>query len=92
MARSTRHRPVHGGNERHVATTPSTSRTPAAFSPMLASWWRGEPFAVKSPSQFRAKKPPALTSREYAADYAEVKALGALNGSIGRGQTERVFW
>ncbi len=33
------------------------------------------------PSQFRAAPPPALTSRRYARDYNEVKALGALNNS-----------
>ncbi|MCA1626934.1 MAG: vanadium-dependent haloperoxidase, partial [Acidobacteria bacterium] len=33
------------------------------------------------PSQFRAAPPPALTSRRYARDYNEVKAVGALNNS-----------
>jgi hypothetical protein len=56
--------------------------TPPAFSPMLAPWLGSvTPFTLTRPSQFRAPPPPALTSREYARDYHEVKALGALNGS-----------
>ena len=39
------------------------------------------PFLVQSPSQFRTKGPYALTSAAYAADYDEVKAIGALNSS-----------
>ena len=58
--------------------TPSyLSGTPAAFSSMAAPWLaQVTPFAVKSTSQFRAKEPPALTSREYAEAFDEVKAVG----------------
>ncbi len=35
------------------------------------------PFTILSPSQFRAKGPPSLTSEEWAEDYNEVKSLGA---------------
>ncbi|MFN2442681.1 MAG: vanadium-dependent haloperoxidase, partial [Thermoanaerobaculia bacterium] len=69
--------------------------TPPGFSPMAAPWLANvTPFAVKSPSQFRAKKAPALTSREYAADYNEVKALGSLfDSSRTQEQTEiGYFW
>jgi hypothetical protein len=56
--------------------------TPPAFSPMLVPWLGSvTPFTLTRPSQFRAAPPPALTSREYARDYNEVKALGALNNS-----------
>lgn len=56
--------------------------TPPAFAPMLVPWLgNATPFTLTRPSQFRADPPPALTSREYARDYNEVKALGALNGS-----------
>ena len=63
--------------------TPSyLNGTPAAFSPMATPWLAGvTPFAAKSPSQFRAKRPPELDSREYTKDYAEVKRLGAATGS-----------
>jgi hypothetical protein len=64
-------------------TTPGVWRpTPPAFAPMLAPWMANvTPFTLTRPSQFRAQPPPALTSREYARDYNEVKDLGALNNS-----------
>jgi hypothetical protein len=52
------------------------------------------PFALTSPSQFRAKPPPSLTSAEWAQDYNEIKNLGAKN-SVKRTarQTEDArFW
>ena len=50
--------------------------------PMAAPWLGAvSPFTMTRPSQFRAEPPPALTSREYARDYNEVKAFGALNNS-----------
>jgi hypothetical protein len=56
--------------------------TPSAFAPMLAPWLGNvTPFTLTRPSQFRAEPPPALNSRQYARDYNEVKALGALNNS-----------
>jgi hypothetical protein len=39
------------------------------------------PFALTSPSQFRAEPPPLLTSDTWARDYNEVKSLGAATGS-----------
>jgi hypothetical protein len=56
--------------------------TPPNFAPMAASWMGNvTPFTLTRPSQFRAGPPPALTSREYARDYNEVKAVGSLNNS-----------
>jgi hypothetical protein len=53
-----------------------------AFAPMVTPWVGNvTPFTLTRPSQFRAQPPPALTSREYARDYNEVKAVGALNSS-----------
>jgi len=40
-----------------------------------------QPFALKSPSQFRADPPPSLTSDTWARDYNEVKSLGPATGS-----------
>jgi hypothetical protein len=76
--------------------TPSyLTGAPAAFSPMAAPWLANvTPFAAKSASQFQAKEPPALTSREYADDFNEVKLLGAATGS-GRTQEQTdvaYFW
>ena len=39
------------------------------------------PFALASPSQFRAKPPPTLKSAEWARDYNEIKDLGAKNST-----------
>jgi hypothetical protein len=50
--------------------------------PMAVPWLGSvSPFTLTSPSQFRAGPPPALTSDQYAMDYNEVKALGALDNS-----------
>jgi len=67
-----------GGDAGTWRPTPSyLTGTPAAFSPMATPWLAGvTPFAAKSPSQFRAKRPPELTSKEYTADYNEVKRMG----------------
>ena len=64
-------------------TNPGVWRpTAPAFAPMLAPWLGNvTPFTLTRPSQFRAQPPPALTSHEYAMDYNEVKAVGALNST-----------
>ena len=51
--------------------------TPPANAPMAVPWLGSvTPFALTSPSQFRAKDPPALDSPEYTRAYDEVKSLG----------------
>src|SRR5438552_2280911 len=56
--------------------------TPPAFLPyLLPQWGFVVPFAMSSSSQFRPPGPPSLDSEQYAADYNEVKELGALVGS-----------
>src|SRR5437773_2350013 len=56
--------------------------TPPAFLPYLQPQWGFvTPFAMSSSSQFRPPGPPALDSQRYAADYNEVKELGAAVGS-----------
>lgn len=40
------------------------------------------PFAIKSVNQFIPNSPPAITSAQYAADFEEVKQLGAVNSAI----------
>ena len=56
--------------------------TPPAFASMLAPWLAHvTPLTLKSPSQFRPVAPPPLTSKRYAVDYNEVKAMGAATGS-----------
>jgi len=56
--------------------------TPPAFLPyLLPQWGFVTPFAMSSSAQFRPPGPPALDSQRYAADYNEVKELGAAVGS-----------
>jgi membrane-associated phospholipid phosphatase len=69
--------------------------TPPAFLPyLLPQWGFVVPFAMSSSSQFRPPGPPALDSQQYAADYEEVKQLGAAVGSTRtEDQTEiALFW
>jgi membrane-associated phospholipid phosphatase len=69
--------------------------TPPAFLPyLLPQWGFVVPFAMSSSSRFRPPGPPSLDSQQYAADYEEVKQLGALVGSTRtEDQTEiALFW
>jgi PAP2 superfamily protein len=59
-------------------------RTPPSFQPAgpVTPWVKQLlPFTMRSPSQFRADGPPALTSQQWADDFNEVQSLGALVGS-----------
>jgi len=56
--------------------------SPPSLAPMSSSWLATvPPFTLKSADQFRADAPPPLSSEQYAKEYYEVKALGALNNS-----------
>ena len=69
--------------------------TPPAFLPyLLPQWGFVMPFGMGAPSQFRPPGPPTLDSQQYAADYEEVKELGAAVGSTRtEEQTEiALFW
>jgi PAP2 superfamily len=69
--------------------------TPPALAPyLLPQWGFVVPFAMTSSSQFRPPGPPSLDSQRYAADYNEVKELGAAVGSTRTAdQTEiALFW
>ena len=69
--------------------------TPPAFLPyLLPQWGFVLPFGMSSSSQFRPPGPPSLDSQRYAADYEEVKELGAAVGSTRTAdQTEiALFW
>jgi len=52
------------------------------------------PFALASPSQFRAKAPPSLKSAEWARDYNEIKDLGEKNSTkrTARQTEDARFW
>ena len=50
--------------------------------PAVPQWPQRKPWLLSSAAQFRPGPPPALGSDRWAADYNEVKALGARTGSI----------
>lgn len=56
------------------------SPTPGgAATPVLQQYAYLTPWALRSASQFRPGPPPALTSAQWAADFNEIKSLGATN-------------
>lgn len=58
--------------------------TPPTFTPMNPGEYLGQvtPFFMTRPTQFRPPAPPALTSKQYARDYDEVRLFGARTGSL----------
>src|SRR5213594_931697 len=69
--------------------------TPPAFLPyLLPQWGFVMPFAMSSSSQFRPPGPPSLDSEQYAADYDEVKSLGAAVDSTRTEEQTQIalFW
>jgi hypothetical protein len=69
--------------------------TPPAFLPyLLPQWGFVVPFGMRSSSQFRPPGPPSVDSQQYAADYEEVKRLGALVGSTRTEEQSEIalFW
>src|SRR5437867_5646914 len=69
--------------------------TPPAFLPyLLPQWGFVAPFGMNSSSQFRPPGPPSLDSERYAADYEEVKELGAAVGSTRTEEQSEIarFW
>jgi hypothetical protein len=57
-------------------------------------WGAVKPFALKSGSQFRPPAPYALTSAQWARDYAEIKRMGAKTGSARTAEQTDIarFW
>lgn len=72
----------HDGSEDNVNYTPSGQigfwqPTLPNFAPaLLPQWQYVEPFAIVTPSQFRAPQPPTLNTQEFADAYNEVKDIG----------------
>jgi hypothetical protein len=86
-------------NDGATAVDPYRPKTrPGQYVPtttVLASTWPTlRPFALASPSQFRPGPPTPLKSREWAADYNEIKQLGGkTSSSRSAQQTETArFW
>jgi hypothetical protein len=68
---------------------PTTDPPAAPATPWLAAM---KPFAMKSPSQFRADGPPALTSEQWAEDYNEVRLWGVKDGSLRTQEETNIGW
>ncbi len=69
--------------------------TPPAFAPyLLPQWGFVVPFGMRSSPQFRPPGLPSLDSEQYAADYNEVKELGAAVGSTRTEEQAQIalFW
>jgi hypothetical protein len=70
--------------------------TPGAPAPPVTPLYpwvaQFRPFAIDSPSQFRAEGPPDLTSAQWAEDFNEVKAYGAQNSSVRTPDQTAIGW
>src|SRR6266516_5475431 len=69
--------------------------TPPAFAPyLLPQWGFVVPLGMRSSHQFRPPGLPSLDSEQYAADYNEVKELGAAVGSTRTEEQAQIalFW
>ena len=88
--------PFVGGTDIGVwRPTPSYQPPPPpSFAPMVTPWLGGVPsFTLKSGDQYRPEGPPPMTSKRYAVEYDEVKALGArYNSARTPEQTELAYF
>jgi len=83
------------GNEAFpIGTEPGQWRPVPPTNGNAGEWVsRLRPFFIPSPSTYRTAGPPALTSRQYARDVNEVKAIGALNSTTRTAdQTDAARW
>ena len=92
---------VHDGSDTAAGALPvgagpgSWEPTPPGFaSYLLPLWGHVTPFALPNVVDVRPPGPPALTSERWAAEYNEVKALGAAVGSTRTDEQTRIalFW
>ena len=62
--------------------------------PVMSTWGGVRPFGLKSANQFRPAAPYALTSKQWAIEYAEVKKMGAKTGSARTAEQSEIarFW
>jgi hypothetical protein len=80
----------------NVTPSPGVWRpTPPGFLPMATPWVGFvKPLLLPSPTSIDLGGPDPLTSSEYAADYAEVKSLGAVDSATrtAAGTQNALFW
>jgi hypothetical protein len=62
--------------------------------PVASQWPQRKPWVMTSASQFRPGPPPSLTSKLWARDYAEIKALGSKNSTQRTAEQTEIarFW
>jgi hypothetical protein len=75
--------------------TPANPPGGVSFLPAnLPGWGNVTPFALNDGTQFRPDGPPPLGSDEYAADYNEVKSIGAQFSATRTGEQSEIarFW
>jgi PAP2 superfamily len=65
---------------------------PSPITPLFPWIAQMKPFTLHSPSQFRADGRPNLTSAQWAEDFNEVKALGALKSSLRTDEQTAIGW
>jgi PAP2 superfamily len=72
-------------------TFPPPPSLQSAQTPWLAVM---RPFMLRSPAQFRAEPPPALSSRRWAREFDEVKAYGSVGSSVRSPEQTEIarFW
>jgi hypothetical protein len=83
-----------GGEAWVVGKQPGQWRpTPPAFASDTAWVGHVKPFLIPDASMFRTSGPPALTSRQYAGEFNEVKAVGFVNSTLRTAdQTQAAIW
>jgi hypothetical protein len=83
-----------GGQTWVVGTQPGQWRpTPPTFASDTAWVGHVKPFLIPDASMFRTAGPPALTSRTYARDINETKAVGAHDSTVRTAdQTQAAIW
>jgi PAP2 superfamily len=88
----------HDGSDAVIAyQEPSRPGIFQPVPPATASaqpWATTQPMVLQSPNQFLPGPPPALTSTQYAADYNEIKSLGAATSTTRTADQTQValFW
>lgn len=89
-----------GSGQAQFEYTPPGAGTPGVWTrinnapALLPGWGNVTTFVLKSSSQFRPGPPPALDSLKYAADYNEVKSIGAVNSATRTVEQSQIatFW
>jgi PAP2 superfamily len=67
--------------------------TPPDFKPALLPYWsKVAPFVPARIGQFQPPPPPALTSKEYTADFNEVKTLGRADSTKRKAEQTIIAW